>query len=100
MVTMTPTAFGQYMRECRVKSGKTLRAVAADLGLSHCTIIDVEQGRRPSLPSRHWLGLVSSIGADIDTLRRLAEPVTIRDLRAENARLRARLETIASMVGP
>lgn len=57
--------FGAQVRDARIASGRTLKDVAATLGLSIPFVSDIERGRRtPPIPSsaRRWAAAVGLPG--------------------------------------
>ena len=59
---MNPSPFGIYLRQRRTAAGKSLREVAAHLGISHVYLGEVERGRRRTLQEHHWDALVEIVG--------------------------------------
>ena len=59
---MNPSPFGIYLRQRRTAAGKSLREVAAHLGISHVYLGEVERGRRRKLHEHHWDALIEIIG--------------------------------------
>lgn len=49
-----PEPFGPWLRRVREESGISMRRLAADLGVSHVYILEVERDRRPPLGKHHW----------------------------------------------
>lgn len=90
---MSTTTFGAYIRECRVKAGRSIRSVAAELGISHVYLVQAEHGQC-ALAEKHWPALSERIGADMDRMRYLSEPPEMRALRDEVSSLRARLAAV------
>src|SRR5579883_884013 len=63
--------FGQYLRAQRIKSGKSLRKVADEIGVSHVFLGEVERGERAPLKRERWPQLVAAIpGVTIVDLER------------------------------
>ena len=58
---MNPSPFGVYLRQRRTAAGRSLREVAAHLGISHVYLGEVERGRRRTLQEHHWDALVEII---------------------------------------
>jgi transcriptional regulator with XRE-family HTH domain len=56
-----PTQFGSYLRRARVACGRSLRDVAAALGISHVYLGEVERGVRGPLKPEHWDALIKAI---------------------------------------
>ena len=71
---MNPSPFGVYLRQCRTAAGRSLREVAAHLGISHVYLGEVERGRRRILQEPHW-----------DALVEIIESITKEELRAKSA---------------
>jgi transcriptional regulator with XRE-family HTH domain len=81
-------SFGAYLKSLRESAHLSQRALAERLGVTIAHVGHVETGVRRALAERHWPALVA-IGADLDTLRRLAATPTEAALHDEIARLRA-----------
>ena len=58
---LRPTHFGAYLRRQRVAAGRSLRDVAATLGVSHVYLGEVERGVRGPLRPEHWDALRKAI---------------------------------------
>lgn len=58
---MPISPFGEYLREARSASGKSLREVADALSISHVYLGEVERGRRRMLPQKYWETLAEAI---------------------------------------
>jgi transcriptional regulator with XRE-family HTH domain len=85
-----PMTFGHYLRTLRTAANLSQRALAERLGVTPAHVAHIEQGARRALAERHWPALVA-IGADLDTLRRLAARPEVAALHDEIDRLRAQL---------
>ena len=80
--------FGTYIRTLRQSAHLSQRALAERLGVTVGHVGHVEMGTRRALAERHWPALVE-LGADLDTLRRLAASPSVAALHDEIARLRS-----------
>ena len=62
------TASGNYMRDCRLRAGLSLRNVAHLLGISDLRLSQIERGKRP-IDAWRWPDVVSVIpGTTLDGL--------------------------------
>jgi transcriptional regulator with XRE-family HTH domain len=67
------TAFGKALREARKLQGKSLRAVAAKLGISAPYLSDVERGNRAPLKPERIKKVAAVLNTDVSQLQALAD---------------------------
>lgn len=53
-------SFGEYARNRRESLGKSLRGMAAEIGIAPAYLSDIEKGNRPA-PSKHLPAIISSL---------------------------------------
>jgi transcriptional regulator with XRE-family HTH domain len=64
--------YGEMLKAAREKAGKSVEAVAAEVGLSTSYMRDVELGRRGSLRPEHTRRIARAVGVDSGPLMRAA----------------------------
>jgi transcriptional regulator with XRE-family HTH domain len=62
--------FGEYLRECREKTGMRMVTLAGLLGVSVTYLSELERGRRGVLAPERWDTVCANIGADRQELAR------------------------------
>lgn len=85
---MPSSPFGEYLREARTASGKSLRAVADALTISHVYLGEVERGRRRLLPEKYWEKLAEVIPnvsvPELSELAAVSEPLDPAGMEGRN----------------
>jgi transcriptional regulator with XRE-family HTH domain len=92
--------FGQSVRVRREETGRSLRSVAQEAGISAAYLSDIELSRRQPPPAAMVRKLAKALGVDTDSLQRIAwrernDSEYVAQLAAENERLRLALDGIA-----
>jgi transcriptional regulator with XRE-family HTH domain len=101
-------AVGAELRQARVASGSSVRAVAAITASSHGEVSRIERGRSPNVPYRRLVGLCDAVGLDLsikaypggDAIRDVAHVRLLERLRLRlHPSLRIRFEVPLAIQG-
>lgn len=79
------SAFGAVVREARMSTSLSVRALARQVGCSHVLLGNLERGRIAAVGERFWPSLASAVGVEVSTLRQAAaesEPITVNPWEA------------------